>query len=197
MRDDDEPANAPSESGDQQHRNGASRSLQVRVHALQVRRHPEAGDTDRPGREQDAERVVPRVHRRQVDDGEADPQARVTVAARLEIEARDGDEQDGEVCLRQDPPEKGERRVGDDVEERPENHRREERLAPELALLVSLPVADHVSDRGCHQPDGRHDVVLSVEHDPEDGDGKPREHERPRFHRLLDRGRRQPQPAPH
>ena len=89
--------------------------------------------------------------------------------------------------MRQDAPEKGERRVGDDVEERAEDHRREKRLAPELALLVSLPVADHVTGRGRDQSDGRHDVVLSVEHDPKYGDRKPREHERPRFHRLLDR----------
>src|SRR5204862_7887904 len=102
---------------------------------------------------------------------------------------------DREVRLWQDAAEKRKRGVGDDVEQRAEDHRSQEDLAPELPLLVSLPVADYVTCCGSRHPDHRHDVVLAVENDPEHGDGKSREHECSRFDRLLYGRWLEPQPA--
>ena len=195
LRHNDEPGDAARERRDQEHRYRAHRPLHIGVHALQMGCHPEAPDAHGPRREQDAEGVVPGVHRGQVDDGEADPQARIAVAASLQIEARHRHEQDREVRLWQDAAEKRKRGVGDDVEQRAEDHRSQEDLAPELPLLVSLPVADYVTCCGSRHPDHRHDVVLAVENDPEHGDGKSREHECSRFDRLLYGRWREPQPA--
>ena len=152
-----------------------------------MRSHPERRQARRPEGDDQAECVIPRVDRGQVEDREADPQARVAVASSLQVEARDRDEQDREVCLRQDTAEQRQRRIGDHVEESAENQRREKGLAPEVPPSCSLAIAHDVSCAGGGHSDRRNDVILAVEDDREDRDRKGREDKRPRFHRVLDR----------
>ena len=109
LRHDDEQGESRHQRRDEQHGQWSGRRPQLRVQATHVRREPETRETQHPQRRQHNEGVVPGVDRRQIEDREADPQARVAVAAGLEVEARDRDQQDCEVGLRQHATEQGER----------------------------------------------------------------------------------------
>src|SRR5712692_7428870 len=91
---------------------GASPSARAPVTAAAT-----AGQAQSPERKEQAERVVPRIDRGQVEDRETDPEARVAVATRLEVEARDRDQEDCEVGLRQHPAEERADRIGQEVRE--------------------------------------------------------------------------------
>src|SRR6266849_3413069 len=86
-------------------------------------------------------------------------------ATRLEVEARDRDQEDCEVGLRQDPAEERADRIGQEVREAGEDQAGQQDLAAPPALERALPVADEMARRGGTQPDRGHDVVLAVEHD--------------------------------
>src|SRR5438309_9697411 len=100
-----------------------------------MRGDPEPCEIKSPYREENYERVVPPVDSGEIKEREADPKARVAVAARLQVEARDRDQQDCEIGLRQDAAEKGERGVGDQIEKGTEHQRGEEHLAPETTFV--------------------------------------------------------------
>src|SRR2546421_2773218 len=162
-----------------------------------MRCDPETGEVKGPESEKDSERVIPRIDSREIEDREADPHARVAVASRLQVEARDRHKQDGEIGLGQDAAEKGQRGIGDHIEEGPEDQRSEKHLAPESAFAVALAIADDVADRGGDEGQDRHDVVLAVQGDGQHRDREPRKHKGASLDRVLDRRGRQPQPSRH
>ena len=186
LRHSGEPAGAGDQRHDSDERDRAHRSAHRRVQPAEMRGHPERGQARHPERDEQPERVIPRVDRGEIEDREADPQARVAVASSLQVEARDRDEKDREVGLRQDAAEQRKRRIGDDVEQRTEDQRGEERLAPEVAPARALAIAHDVSHRSGGKADRRDDVVLAVEDDREHRDGKGGEDKRARFHRVFD-----------
>ena len=146
--DEHERSNAQQESTAKGNRDRRHGHAETRIHALQMRRRPEAGEAYGPKRDEDAERVVPGVHRGQIKDREADPQAGVAVAARLEVEAGDGDQQDREVGLRKHAAEERAHRIGEEVRECGEDETCQQDLAALAALLRALSIADDVADGG-------------------------------------------------
>ncbi len=150
-------------------------------------RDPEPDQAREPHRGQDREQVVPGVDSGQVEDGEADPQARVAVAPRLQVEARDRDQEDGEVGLRHEAAEDGADRVREEVAHRGEDEARDQSLAGHPALLRSAAVANDVSDRGGDEADRGDDVVLAVDGDAQARDGETGEDEEAPVAGLLDR----------
>ena len=140
-----------------------------------MRGDPEAGQTRGPDQDENAERIVPRVDRREIEDGKADPEARVAVAPGLEVEARDRDEQDGEVGLGHHAPEQGADRVREKVGKGRDHERGDEDLAPEGSLPIPAPKADHVAGDRDTKPERGDDVVLAVKHYRQDRNSKCRE----------------------
>ena len=186
LRDQDEPEQADDESHSKHRRDRANGSFDLHMQALQVRGHPETRKAKRPESHEEAKRVIPRVDRRQIKHGEADPQRGIAVAPRLQVEAGDRDQEDGEVRLRQHAAKQRERRIGDHVKQGAEDQRREHGLAPETALAVAPAIAHDVADPGPDDTKRGDHVVLAVKHNRECGDNETGEHQGAPFDRILD-----------
>ena len=194
LGDENETGEAQGKRADHYRRQGSRGGAQPGLHPAQVRSHPESRQANGPEGDQDSERVVPGVDGRQIEDREADPQARVAVTPSLEVEARHRYEGYGEVRLRQHSTEERQDGITDEVRQGRKYQGGEQQLTEDGALTRPAPIAGDVADRGGRDPGRRNDVVLSIQNDREHRDAKTREDERPRLEGVLDRRRGQPEP---
>ena len=158
-----------------------------RADPLQVGRDPEAEQAADPEDDEDAELVVPGEDRRQVDQGEAHPDAGVEVAAGRQVEAGDRDQDHDQVGLGEVGPEEAGHRVEDEVGDRQEHHPGDQRL--EGAWPLEMPpgsteaVAGEGDREGCH----RHHRGLPVPADRQRRDAECEQGEAAGPARILDR----------